>query len=161
MRGHLKYLVVSDIHGGDVRPIVKKAPYFDAVIFLGDGVRAVDELKMSAKKIYAVRGNCDFSDEYLVCDEIRAGSHKIFITHGHRFYVKSTTEYLIMEAQKRECDIALFGHTHTPYYAAMHGVTVCNPGAASGYEPTFGVLDVTQSGVLFCVSRLDTGETVL
>ena len=161
MCDRVKFLVLSDIHGGDVRPIAKLAPHFDAVIFLGDGTRALDELKMSAKKRYAVRGNCDFSDEYLVFDEIRAGSHKLFITHGHKFYVKSTTDYLIMEAQKRECDVALFGHTHTPYYAVLHGVTVCNPGAASGYEPTFGVLDVTQSGALFSVSRLDTGETVL
>lgn len=158
----MKFLAVSDIHGGNVKPIAARAPHFDAVIFLGDGTRALDGLRMSAKKIYAVRGNCDFSEEYPVYDEIRAAGHKIFITHGHRFYVKSTTEILIQEAIKRGCDIALFGHTHKPYYAVEYGVTVCNPGAAgSCEEPTVGVLDVTEKGVLFSVSRLDTGEIIL
>ena len=44
------------------------------------------------------------------------GGYHIFITHGHGYYVSMGEERLKQEARGRGADIAMYGHTHRPFY---------------------------------------------
>ena len=56
-------------------------------------------------------------------------SVRVFYCHGHKYRVKSGLEQLAEEAKRRDCDVALYGHTHTPLITQMDGITLINPGS--------------------------------
>ena len=66
--------------------------------------------------------------------------------HGHTFYVKHGIERFVQEAKNNSADIALFGHTHTPFYKIIDGIHVFNPGALQ--NGCYGMIDVTDSGIM-------------
>ncbi len=129
----MKILVISDSHGNfeKMRELFFKDNY-RAVIFLGDVIRDADRLYdiSGAVPVYKVSGNCDFysPDTY---DEqiIELGNKKILITHGHKYSVKSGYHRLREAAKLKQVDIALFGHTHIPFYEKQDGLILANPGA--------------------------------
>lgn len=145
----MKIVVLSDIHGNKnyMLNCIENEKNIDAVIFLGDGLREIDYLRLAYPdlKIYAVRGNCDFS--YDEPSEALGGfdGALVFYTHGHGYEVKLTTSALKYAARQRGADIALFGHTHTPYYEYTDGLYVFNPGSCSSPrmgQPTYGVIEI-------------------
>ena len=149
----MKFLVLSDLHENSPAPFLRHKDAFDGVLFCGDGVsRALPALEEAFSTVYAVRGNCDFSVDLPEEREIVCEGQRIFLTHGHRCRVKYTVDFLAEEALARGCAAAVFGHTHEPLYTSLAGVLLCNPGAASGWEPTYGVLDVRRDGILFSVA---------
>lgn len=81
---------------------------------------------------YMVKGNCDDSSCGLFGDIVIngiPGGHKIFLTHGHRYQVKSDHSVLAAVAKAKGCDIAIFGHTHMFCNEYHFGVHLLNPGA--------------------------------
>ena len=54
---------------------------------------------------------------------------KIFFCHGHRYGVKTDLNALAQEAKRRDCQIALYGHTHIAQITVIDGVTLINPGS--------------------------------
>ena len=78
---------------------------------------------------YAVRGNCDVFSRLPETLEVRFGRTKALVTHGHLFRVKLTCSLLAEAARRRECRLALFGHTHRPACETEGGVCLVNPGA--------------------------------
>ena len=128
----MRVLVFSDSHYSPdpmIACVREQKP--DAVLFLGDGLRDLAELRREfpALDIRAVRGNCDFGYEE---DEVLTpvfGGVRIFMTHGHRYHVKYTLEPLANAAHFSQAPLALFGHTHHREYQVMGDVTVFNPGA--------------------------------
>ena len=85
----MRILVLSDSHG-DWRGNISKALSAEkdavAVYFLGDGQKdiltAVQNSGLSVPLI-AVRGNCDGSSRFPLCDIRSFGTVGIFATHGH------------------------------------------------------------------------------
>ena len=149
----MKFLVLSDLHDAPVAPFLRFADAFDGVLFCGDGAsRALPSLREAFPTVYAVRGNCDFSVDLPEEREIVCEGQRILLTHGHRYRVKYTADFLAEEAHARNCAAAVFGHTHVPENRFAAGVLLCNPGAASGQRPTYGVLDVRKDGILFSVA---------
>lgn len=131
----MKVLVVSDSHGAYGKLYdVFKSDNFRAVIFLGDGLREAQKLYdiSGAAPVYKVRGNCDIG-MFFEPDEqiIELSGKKIFITHGHNYFVKSGYHKLMAKALSLGVDAALFGHTHNPFYEKQGGLIVANPGALS------------------------------
>ena len=57
----MKLIVISDTHGRPSRilEVLKRHPSYDALIFLGDGLRDIDYVSDEIHGLYAVRGNCD------------------------------------------------------------------------------------------------------
>lgn len=112
----MRIIVFSDTHGNysAMHKIFKRNGDADLFIFLGDGERDLDSLKVQYldKKIVNVSGNCDFAsltpenDIYMTDDGI-----KIFFTHGHKWGVKYSTDRLFYKAKEIGAQIALFGHT--------------------------------------------------
>lgn len=129
------FVVISDTHG-DWRHLGKISPLFeenDYVVHLGDGVRDMRPYTAQfADKFYLIQGNNDFSSALKEC-VIKAEGHRIFCCHGHRYGVKRGLDALVDAAKERDCDVALYGHTHTAEVLEKDGVLCINPGALSGF----------------------------
>ena len=119
----MKLLVVSDIHGryDRLRDLLELHSDADALIFLGDGLRDLDNACVGDHRIavISVRGNCDtmplpkiLATPYEHTQTIEG--YKFFMIHGHTRGVKSGLESAIYAAAEREADVLLFGHTHEP-----------------------------------------------
>ena len=158
-------LVISDSHGRQDRieeAVSRQIKKPDAVIFLGDGQRDIAYAQLGDIPLYRVSGNCDFgglfgTDNAPETQMVEIGGKRMFITHGHRFGVKSTITPLLSEAIKRDADVVLFGHTHeacegvlTPDNELGLNVTkplhVMNPGSIGSYPYSFGVVTVDREG---------------
>lgn len=126
--------VVSDTHGvveymEKVRQQIKNA---DVLLHLGDNISDLEYLKVGFSGIiYGVKGNCDFGkgmpDDLL----IELEGKKIFMTHGDKYRVKSNIQTLYYSALEKNADVALYGHTHIPFYIEVEGVSILNPGSPS------------------------------
>ena len=114
-----------------------------------------------ADKFRYIKGNCDYGSEAPLTQTIDLmPGHRVFATHGHRYRVNSTLDYLEQAALEEGCDIALYGHTHVSQCTYEHGIYVMNPGSAScprdGNPPSYGILDVSSAGVMTNVVFLET-----
>ncbi len=146
----MRILFVSDSHGDcsgiklAAERLMLAAP-LDAALHLGDG--AADFVSLTAWFqrrnpniiLQGVRGNCDFSGGMPEEAEVSLGGVRIFMTHGHRFYVKSSLDWLDEEAKSRGCAIALFGHTHQSAMEIKRTLLL-NPGSVS--DGRFGLLEI-------------------
>ncbi len=103
---------------------------------------------------YMVKGNCDDYGCGLESDIVlnnMPGGHKILLTHGHRYQVKSDMAVLAAISHAKGCDIAVFGHTHMFCDDVQLGVRLLNPGALNfGYmSPNgFAILTLGDDGLL-------------
>ena len=150
----MKIAVFSDSHGssrGMVNAVREYSP--DQIIHLGDGnadLRAL-EREFPYIPICAVSGNCDYDcteEEYKV---ISLCGIKAFVTHGHRYNVRSGVRVLLLAADLNECTIAMFGHTHHAGFEQVEGIFVLNPGTVGvGKEKTWAKLEIGPKGEISC-----------
>jgi len=156
----MRLLVTSDSHG-------KQGNFFDAAelhigdtdLFVNQGDSSSGEDLEAAKLFYksrlrlcCVAGNCDFYSTEPYVKTIAFGEKKVLLCHGHTFYVKHGMERLIEEAKKQKADIALFGHTHNPFYQFTDNIHFFNPGALQ--NGCYGLIDVTDSGIMCIHAKL-------
>ena len=134
---------------------IDKNPDAEVIFFLGDGISDAEYTALDDKcrMWIAVRGNCDFSTvfrdrELNKTEEITLVGKKIMLTHGDVYGVKGGTEKIILAARSRGADIVLFGHTHVPHESYEDGLYIFNPGSISQPYYSFGVLMLTEKGVL-------------
>lgn len=134
-----KLLILSDSHNstGAVERILHAESDATAVIFLGDGLRDLEEaLTLYPKmKVYAVAGNCDFGaleplDGLAAFDQV-----VVFYTHGHMYGVKYDLDTLTDAAAARGAEVALFGHTHIPVPSSAARCFCSTPAPAVGVIP--------------------------
>ena len=127
-----KLIVCSDTHGSvrglaEILPLVGENDY---IVHLGDGAVDMREIRGEyPDKVYACRGNCDPFSPLPEEGEIEVEGVKIFFCHGHRYGVKTDLTALAHEAKRRDCQIALYGHTHNALISEIEGVTLINPGS--------------------------------
>lgn len=153
----MRLVVTSDVHRRTsalfdiVERHLKNADLF---INLGDSANEVEELLMVYPdlKIECVAGNCDFTSTYPPSKLLECGGKRVFITHGHPFYVKHGYEVLMQKARDVKADICLFGHTHTPYCEIVDGIYYMNPGAVCDYS--YGIIDITDKGIMFYTTKI-------
>ena len=150
-----KLLILSDSHNstGAVERILHAESDATAVIFLGDGLRDLEEaLTFYPKmKVYAVAGNCDFGaleplDGLAAFDQV-----VVFYTHGHMYGVKYNLDTLTDAATARGAEVALFGHTHIPVAEQRGRVFLFNPGSCGRCYTgpnTYGVLTLDQGKII-------------
>ena len=147
----MRILVFSDSHGNTegCEKIIRTISGVDMILHAGDHANDARRLEQMFPDIPVnyVNGNCDFSSapQELV---IEADGHKIFLTHGHNYYVKSEENYttLINKALSAKCGCVVFGHTHLPYNDCSKKITVLNPGSIK-YTKTYGLIE-TENGIL-------------
>jgi putative phosphoesterase len=143
----MKIMVFSDTHGNKkaalniLKIIDEKKP--DALVHLGDGVGDAKIIeKRTDVPVYIVSGNCDmpFSAPELLTIELCGLS--FMLCHGHKYRVKSGLGALEQAAGQLCCEIALFGHTHTPLVQQRENVLLINPGAAGGFPGSYGLISI-------------------
>lgn len=154
----MRILVMSDTHGDSksLRQAILSQPKAEAVIHLGDSQGEVEQARLAfpEKTFLMVRGNCDWGSSLPVTGEFDAEGHKIFYTHGHLYGVKSGDYNIISAAREKKAEILLYGHTHLAREDYEDGLYIMNPGRLSGWEPTYGILDITPQGIVVNVIKL-------
>lgn len=153
----VRLLVVSDSHGrtDGIASLIMQTGLPDLMLHLGDHQDPLEEIAWELDcPVLGVAGNCD---HWLPADSlpenrlvILAG-RRFFLTHGHRYHVKSGLESLIQTAVQDpwQADFILFGHTHRQWIRQMvqgdKTIFVINPGSAfPGREGPHGIwIDIT------------------
>lgn len=135
----MKYLVISDTHTyitDAVKAIESIKP--DYCIHLGDMAQDCEDLEsiFPRQKFIFVKGNNDvwlrsnsFPDERI----FELEGKTFFLTHGHKYHVKSGTEALKRAAKAKNANIVLFGHTHMQCVEQNDDMLLLNPGARGKY----------------------------
>ena len=150
----MKILIVSDTHRNtdNLEVVLEQEKPLDLLIHLGDIEGDEDYIEVLAEcPVEAVAGNNDFFSDLPGEREIQIGKYKALLTHGHYYYVNAGTGRIKMEAEAREIDIAMFGHTHRPLLEQDNGVVVLNPGSISyprqeGKNPSYIVMELDETG---------------
>lgn len=159
----MKVIVVSDTHR-------KNENYFrvmemhkpDLVIHCGDIEGSEHVLEQAAPcPVKMVTGNNDMFSELPRELEFTIEKYRVWVTHGHTYYVSMSTEYLLEEAKVRGVDVVFYGHTHKPSVLREQGVYLVNPGSLSyprqdGRKPSYCIMETDRFGdVHFTIAYLE------
>ena len=133
-------------------------PDAEVIFFLGDGLCDIEPFVLDRTRAFlAVRGNCD---GYAVLggaivkktDEINLLGKRVVFTHGDLYGVKYSLDGLKQLAEQRGADLVLFGHTHMPlerYESDIRdGVYFFNPGSRAVSPASYGIINITEQGIL-------------
>lgn len=121
----------------------------DMILHLGDHNTDAEVIaaEFPELSVHYVAGNCDTNASRADLEHtLDILGHKIIMTHGHLYDVKSGLDKLIAMGQREKADVLLFGHTHIPYYK-MHGAMhVCNPGSISNVgKMSFATIQIEEN----------------
>ena len=145
----MKVLIVSDTHR-------KNDNYFnvlnmhrpDFVVHCGDSEGSEYALTQAADcPVKIILGNNDFFSELPRELEFNIGQYKVWVTHGHNYYVSMGNENIKREAIARGVDIVMYGHTHKPVVDIDDEVIAINPGSLSyprqdGHKPSYIIMEI-------------------
>ncbi len=145
----MKVLIVSDTHR-------KNDNYFtvlnmhkpDLVIHCGDSEESEYALTQAADcPVKIILGNNDFFSELPRELELNIGHYKVWVTHGHNYYVYMGNENIKREAIARGVDVVMYGHTHKPVVDIDDEVIAINPGSLSyprqeGHKPSYIIMEI-------------------
>ena len=148
----MKFLVFSDSHEytNGMDTAIEQHKDITRIIHCGDmasDVYYLESVYGNTHSICAVRGNNDFSSPEPLSRVAKVPGHRIFITHGHRQHVKSSLYELIAAARAENCDICIFGHTHTQFYEYKDGLHILNPGSIGYFKMQYAVIDASENSV--------------
>ena len=130
----MKILIVSDTHGRhrNLEEVLDREGPIDMLVHLGDVEGGEDYICALADcETHIIAGNNDFFSDLSREQEFFIGKYRVFITHGHSYYVSMGTKELKKEARRRGVDIVMYGHTHVPHLEVDGNLTVLNPGSLS------------------------------
>lgn len=159
----MKILVVSDTHGKDSELIKLLLDNKDInmVIHCGDSSELGDYIgEFTDAAVEMVCGNCDLCSPYPYEKTIDVPGHRIFVTHGHMYGVRSGLKNLADRAKHLGADIALYGHTHIPAHDYMYDVHLLNPGSISeprqaGRRHTYAIITIEGNKTDFSLMSLE------
>lgn len=150
----MRILIVSDTHGSlrNFDEIIEREKKIDMLLHLGD-IEGDDDYMEAVMDcpVHVVAGNNDFFSGLPGELEIEVGKYKVFMTHGHGYYVSADTKRLKQAARARGADIVMYGHTHRPEIDLEDDVITINPGSLSyprqpGRKATYIVMDISAKG---------------
>lgn len=106
----MKILIVSDTHRRNenyIRVLERVAPV-DMVIHCGD-IEGSEYLiaECAGCPVQMVMGNNDFFSDLPREKEFMVGKYKVWLTHGHNYYVSMGNETIKKEARSRGVDIVM------------------------------------------------------
>ena len=150
----MRVLIISDTHGrrANLEEVLEREESLDMLIHLGDVEEDDDYIEAVADyPTHIIAGNNDYFSFLSKEKEIKIGKYKVWITHGHNYYVSMDTKRLRQEAVARGVDIVMFGHTHKPYIDADGDLIVINPGSLSyprqdGRKPSYIIMEIDVNG---------------
>jgi putative phosphoesterase len=150
----MKILIVSDTHGrhSNFDYVLRTEGKIDLLIHLGDVEGEEDYITSAAEcPCHLIAGNNDYFSRLPKEKEIVIGKYKIWLNHGHGYYVSMDKKILRDAARARGVDIVMFGHTHRPYINTDEMPFVMNPGSISyprqeGRQASYIVMEIDQNG---------------
>ena len=150
----MRILIVSDTHRkhANLEKVLKKVKPLDLIIHLGDAEGTEDYIEAVADcPVEIIAGNNDFFSKLAKETELQIGRYRVFLTHGHYYYVSVGMEHLCEEARARGADIVMYGHTHRPCIEYMNKLVVLNPGSISyprqeGKRPSYIMMEIDRAG---------------
>lgn len=153
----MKVIVFSDSHSdvlGMQKAVELEAP--DVLIHLGDYFSDFLKLKREFPQLccYGVAGNCDKGQEPL-SSVLQIDGISFFLTHGHRYHVKSGLISFYYAALEQKAHIALYGHTHIPQVDCINGLTLLNPGSiGTGTRKTYAIIETDGEHFSYRITEL-------
>ena len=150
----MKVLIVSDTHRRNEKyiEVLERVAPVDMVVHCGD-IEGSEYLIAQAAgcPVQMVVGNNDFFSDLPREKEFYIGKYKVWLTHGHNYYVSMYHEFLKQEARSRKVDIVMFGHTHKPVVDIEQGLIAVNPGSLtyprqSNRRPSYIIMDLNRKG---------------
>lgn len=150
----MKVLIVSDTHRKNENyiKVLERVSPVDMVIHCGDIEGSEYLIAESAGcPVQMVVGNNDFFSDLPREKEFNIGKYKIWLTHGHNYYVSMSNENLKHEARMRGVDIVMYGHTHRPVVDIEDDIIAVNPGSLTyprqeNRRPSFIIMDLDREG---------------
>ena len=150
----MKILIISDTHkrNDNFFRVMDMIGPVDMVIHCGDIEGSEYAIEAGAGcPVEMVAGNNDFFSQLPMEREFEIEKHKVWLTHGHHYYVSMGNERLKQEARSRGVDIVFYGHTHRPDIDLEDDVMVINPGSISyprqdGRKPSYVLMDIDRFG---------------
>lgn len=130
----MKILIISDTHrrNENFLQLLERVGPIDLLVHCGD-VEGSEYLISEAADcpVRMVQGNNDFFSQLPRELEFDIEGYRVWVTHGHNYYVSMNYEILKEEARAREVDIVMCGHTHRPLIEQELDLTLVNPGSLS------------------------------
>lgn len=151
----MRVLIVSDTHrrNDNYFKVLEKEKNLDLIIHCGDSEGSEYALSESADcPVQLVTGNNDFFSSLPRELELDIEGYKVWVTHGHNYYVNMGDEFIKEEARARGMDIVMYGHTHRPVINENKGIIAINPGSLTyprqeGRKPTYIIMEVEKKEV--------------
>mgnify|MGYP003371648738 FL=1 len=150
----MRVMIVSDTHGrhSALDEALERAGKIDMLLHLGDVEGGEEYIEAVAGcPVCMVSGNNDFFSFQKKEREFSLAGKKIFMTHGHYYYVSTGTEMIRKEGISRGVDVVMFGHTHRPYFEQDEKITILNPGSLSfprqpGRQGSYMIMEILPNG---------------
>ncbi len=146
----MKILIVSDTHRNNqnfMQVLEREAP-IDMLIHCGD-IEGSEYLYQEAAgcAVHMVMGNNDYFSSLPKEKEFNIGKYKVWLTHGHYYYVSMNNDVLKSEARAKGADIVMYGHIHKPVIDYDRGVIAINPGSLTyprqeGRRPSYIIMTI-------------------
>lgn len=150
----MKILIVSDTHGRhrNLDAVLEREGKIDMLLHLGDLEDDEHYIEAIAEcPVHMLSGNNDFFSYLPGEKEIKIGKYRVFMAHGHSYYVSMNTKRIRDAAKARGVDIVMFGHTHKPYIDVESDLKVINPGSLSyprqdGRRASYVIMKINANG---------------
>lgn len=150
----MRVLIVSDTHrhNDNYFKVLERVAPIDMVIHCGDAEGSEYLLGEAAGcPLKIVMGNNDFFSNLPKELEFKIGQYKVWLTHGHYYYVSMDNNTIKKEARARGVDILIYGHTHRPIIEDEGNLITVNPGSLSyprqeGHRPSFIIMEIDREG---------------
>ncbi|SFA83658.1 hypothetical protein SAMN05216249_10382 [Acetitomaculum ruminis DSM 5522] len=150
----MKILVVSDTHGynDNLKRVLEIEGTIDALFHLGDLEMDAGVIENMAQcPCELIAGNNDLFSVYPREKMVNISSCNIFMTHGHKYYVNTETDFIKKKGISMGADIVMFGHTHVPVVDTDYNITLINPGSLTyprqkNRLPSYIVMNLSPKG---------------
>lgn len=150
----MRILVISDSHGrnDDVKGVLEQVGEIDMLIHCGDVERGDQYIRdIAGCPVVMVAGNNDYYLDLPSEETIEVEGYRIWVTHGHPYYVNSGVDYLREYGEMHDVDVVMYGHTHVSFIEIGDDMTILNPGSISyprqaGRKPTFLLMEIDDMG---------------
>lgn len=146
--------VLSDTHGNirRARAAIAQMGAVSHLLHAGDFLEDARKLQvMTGIPCTGVLGNCDYQIDGALETVVELSGQRIFLTHGHRYRVKSGYRELILRAVELGVQIVVFGHTHVAELFWEEGILFLNPGSTfqprDGGRPSYALLELIDGRV--------------
>lgn len=150
----MRVLIVSDTHrqNNNYLKVLERVRPIDMVVHCGDAEGSEYLICEGAGcPVEIVAGNNDFFSNLPKESEFMIGNYRVWVTHGHNYYVSMGNETIKKEALSRGVDIVMYGHSHKPVIDIEKDIIAVNPGSLTyprqeGRRPSFVLMETDPKG---------------